>query len=191
MCSKEKDLRPRFQLLAVPKTARYSGIFCSHHKRQERIQPKYQGYLLHPQWGNMSSSSMFRVSKFLPSTCKVVQKMRDTGEDIGLYKLQRRTQSRCADPSGRRQTGIQTQCRTEYFAESTRHTFYYALRFSHLISDTNEETVNTYGVLCWGCKSRSKLIYLQLNNWYCIDQYNFCVSIDKYNYPTICLYMYQ
>lgn len=102
---------------------------------------------------------MFRVSKFLPSTCKVVQKMRDTGEDIGLYKLQRRTQSRCADPSGRRQTGIQTQCRTEYFAESTRHTFYYALRFSHLISDTNEETVNTYGVLCWGCKSRSKLIY--------------------------------
>lgn len=85
--------------------------------------------------------------------------MRDTGEDIGLYKLQHRTQSRCADPSGRRQTGIQTQCRTEYFAESTRHTFYYALRFSHLISDTNEETVNTYGVLCWGCKSRSKLIY--------------------------------
>lgn len=139
----------------------YSGVSCGHHKRWERIQPKYRGIYCTHSGGIclLRQCSGFQSSCHLRGHCA---EWRNTGEDIGLYKLRHRTQSSCVDPSDRRQSVGQTKCRVGIFCR-LHQTSYHGLRFSYLISDTNEETVNTVA-LCWGCTSRSKLIFQQLND---------------------------
>lgn len=124
MCSKEKDLQPRFQLhvLAVHKTAIFWYFLQSRSHDTTQVSWVFTA--------SIAGEYVFFVNvqgfKVLAIYVENRAEWRDTGEDIGLYKLHRRTQSHCADPSGRRQTGIQTQCRTQYFAEFPRPSSMYS-----------------------------------------------------------------
>lgn len=98
---------------------------------------------------------MLRVSKFLSSTCKVVQNGEtrvmtlvytnyNAGHNVTVLTLRQETDWDSSTIQDR------VFCRIH-------QTFYYVLRFSHLISDTNEETANT--VSCVGAASLG-------SNWY-------------------------